>query len=231
MNRPRLSLSGPLWIALALIGALLACTASLDSGEQNDPVNTGGGVVSGPAPVVRIVDPVSGARVPVDQRVDIIVETDTAATSFLLKVNGGVRSTKALPSGQSGPTQAILSWTPITQGTYTLEVVAYNGAAISAPVALILEVSGVVSAPTTPGQAGICTGRVLVTELNIRDGPNTSSAKLGQFAFSETVTVIGRNADTSWYKVQRPNAQQGWVINNAQWLAVEGDCMGLAVIE
>jgi uncharacterized protein YgiM (DUF1202 family) len=46
----------------------------------------------------------------------------------------------------------------------------------------------------------------------------------------ETATVIGRNADTTWYKVQRINAQQVWVINNAQWMQIEGDCTGVAVV-
>jgi hypothetical protein len=219
-------------VITALIMALLACTASLDGGDGDSgggANNAGEGGGSSTAPTVRILEPTSGARVATNQRVDITVETDTTATSFLLNVGGRVASSKALPSGQSGPTKAILSWTPDRQGTFSLEVIAFNGAAASLPVALMLEVSGT-SSVTTPGQTRTCTGRALVSQLNFRDGPGTGYTQLGKFDVGETVTVIGRNADTSWYKVQRINAQQVWTINNAQWMQIEGDCTGVAVV-
>jgi hypothetical protein len=34
----------------------------------------------------------------------------------------------------------------------------------------------------------------------------------------------------SWYQVQRFNSQQVWVIQNPQWLQVEGQCDSLAVV-
>jgi hypothetical protein len=213
MIHTHLIIPRPLLVTLALIGALLACTASLDGGDDSGGTGDGTG----------------GARLPANQRVDITVETDTPATSFLLNVSGRVASSKALPSGQTGPTKAILSWTPDRQGTFTLEVIAFNGAAASVPASLMIEVSGTASV-TTPGQTGICTGRALVSELNFRDSPSTGGSRLGQFDVGETATVIGRNADTTWYKVQRINAQQVWVINNAQWMQIEGDCAGVAVV-
>jgi hypothetical protein len=219
-------------VITVLILALLACTASLDGGSGGSgggANNAGEGGEGSTAPTVRILEPASGTQVATNQRVDIVVETDTTATSFLLNVGGRVASSKALPSGQSGPTKAILSWTPDRQGTFSLEVIAFNGAAASLPAALLLEVSGTASA-TTPGQAGACTGRVLVSQLNFRDGPGTNYTQLGQFDVGETVTVIGRNAIGSWYKVQRINAQQVWTINNVDWIQFEGDCTGVAVV-
>ncbi len=222
----------PVLAILALGGALLACTLSW--GEK-DSGGADGGVVetevssagTGGAPAVRIATPASGQVVPRGQRLDITVETDATATNFLLNVNGRVTSTKAMPPGQSGPTQAILSWTPDRDGAYTLQVIAYNGTSASAPAEVALQVSGTAST-TAPGTTG-CTGRVLVAQLNFRDGPGTSAARLGQFDVGETVTVIGRNADSTWYQVQRYNAQQAWTINNNDWLRVEGDCAALPV--
>lgn len=221
----------PLAVIMALFLALLACTASLN-GEEDDST-AGAGSSGGPGegsvtPTVHILAPASGTRVASNQRVDITVETDTTATSFLLNIGGRVASSKSLPSGQSGPTKAILSWTPTRQGTFSLEVIAFNGAMASLPAALILEVSGTAGA-TTPVQTGTCTGRVLVSQLNLRAGPGTDYAQLGRFEVGETVTVIGRNSDTSWYQVQRINAQQGWTINNAQWVQIEGECTGVTV--
>lgn len=218
---------------LALAALLLACTLSAGGGDDSGTPDSGVG--GGPsesgdaiAPTVRVLDPASGAQVPRGQPVDLVVATDRATDRFQVNVNGAVAMTKALPPDQTGPAQAILNWTPTRDGTYTVEVIAFNGGAVSAPASLILTVAGT-AATTDQGVAG-CVGRVMVSELNFREGAGTATAKLGQFAVGETVTVIGRNNDTSWYRVQRPNAQQVWTINNPQWVQVEGQCGDLPVV-
>lgn len=221
----------PLLALLMLSGALLACTLSLSGDKKSTssgaPGGSSGGGDMGIVPTVRVLDPPSGAHVPRNQRVDITVETDATADRFQVNVDGRVAVTKAMPPDQSGPTKAILGWTPERDGTYNLEVIAFHGSSASAPAALVLDVSGTASGPAV-GVAG-CVGRVLVSQLNYRDGPGTAANRLGQFDVGETVTVIGRNADGSWYQVQRFNAQQAWAINNAQWLQVEGECDALPV--
>lgn len=212
---------------ILLLSAALACTlrfGAQDGGLQQP----GGGTTPGAAPTVRVIAPQSGVRVPANQPLDITVATDSTATSFLMSVGGRVATTKALPPGRSGPTQAILTWTPDRQGTYTVEIVAFNGSAASVPATLIVEVSGVASGPLT-GASGACTGRVVVESLNFREGPGTGAARRGRFALGELVTIIGRNADTSWWQVQRANGEQGWAINNGQWLQITGSCEGLPV--
>ncbi|MBN1201716.1 MAG: SH3 domain-containing protein [Anaerolineae bacterium] len=218
-------------VLLMLVGSLLACTLSWGEDEDQDatPDDSGGGG-SGGVPTVHILSPQSGQQVPVNQRVDITVETNSTATSFVLNVGGRVAGTKAMPPGQSGPTQAILSWQPDREGTFSLEVVGFNGASAGLPAALLLEVSGTASG-SPDGDTGVCSGRVLVSQLNYRAGPGTGATKLGQFDVGETVTVIGRNGDTSWYKVQRTNAQQVWAVNNTQWLQVEGACSSLPLAD
>ncbi len=231
MRHARLTSFRPLLIVIALVGAALACTADLNGGggSSTSSDGTGGDSSVSTVPIVRILEPASGVSVAANQRVDITVETDTTATSFLLNVGGRVASSKALPSGQAGPTKAILSWTPMQQGTFSLEIIAFNGAAASVPASLIVQVSGTASA-TSSGASGTCTGRALVSQLNFRDGPGTGYTQLGQFDVGETVTVVGRDANTTWYKVQRVNMQQVWAINNAQWMQIEGDCSGVAVV-
>ncbi len=215
-------------VLVMLAGALLACSLSFGSDSPEtaatEPSSSSGG--SGIAPVVRVLDPASGAVVP-RQRVDLTVETDSTADRFQVNVNGRVAVSMALPPGQSGPTKAILSWTPDHDGSFTLQVMAFNGSAASTPVELTLQVSG--TGGTTSGGTSACTGRVLVSQLNYRDGPGTAANLLGHFDVGETVTIIGRNNDTSWYKVQRFNAQQAWTINNTQWFQVEGTCDAVPV--
>jgi hypothetical protein len=221
----------PFLALLMLAGAILACTATWGEGDDGGPDGSNASAPqpgSGGAPTVMILAPQSGQQVPANQNVDITVETSSTATRFQLNVEGRVASTKAMPPDQSGPAKAILTWKPNREGTYNLEVIAFNGAQASAPTALLLEVSGTATG-TSPGTTGTCSGRALVSQLNYRDAPSTSATRLGQFDVGESVTVIGRNGDTSWYQVQRFNAQQVWVINNTQWLQVEGECSALPV--
>jgi hypothetical protein len=211
----------------ALSAVLLACSLSVGGDESPTSSNTtDSGGQPGSVPIVRVLDPASGATVPSGQPVNITVESDTSATRFQLNVGGQVAGTVSLPPGQQGPTQAILSWLPPGQGTYDLEVVAYNGALISVPATLQLVVSG--TAASAPS-GGACIGRVLVSQLNFRDAPGTNASRLGQFEVGETVAVLGRNSDTSWYQVGRAGGQSGWVVNNAQWFQVEGACSALPV--
>ena len=210
----------------ALLGATLACT--LNFGGEAPGASSANNVPDGPAPTVRVIQPPSGTRIPANQPLDITVATDATTTSFLMSVGGRVTTTKALPPGQSGPTQAILTWTPNREGTYTIEIVAFNGSAASLPAALIVEVTAAAGGSGSGSGAG-CTGRVTVQSLNFRSAAGTQASRLGQFELGETVTVIGRNADTSWWQVQRASGQQVWVINNAQWLQVTGTCDAIPV--
>jgi uncharacterized protein YraI len=223
-----------LTLALALAGLLLGCTLSTDSapdsaGSGDRAARTRSVADAGIAPDARITDPASGASVPADQRVDLTVETDTTATRFQLTVNGGIASVKALPGDQSGPTSAILSWTPREQGDYSLEVVAYNNTLPGAPASILLTVAGTASGSANSATTS-CTGRVLVSQLNYRDGPGTGNTKLGQFETGETATVLGRNADDTWLKVRRLNTQEVWVIDDARWFQTEGQCGDLPVV-
>jgi hypothetical protein len=224
-------------VILALAAALLACTVSFsgddDTGSDsaanaNPDSNTGGQVV---APTVWVREPANNEQVPVNQPVDITVETNATTTFMLLKVGEQVASSVALPDDQTGPTTAILSWTPEREGIYNLEVFAFNGYAGSAPALLVLNVSGTAADDDgNTGSAATCTARVMVGQLNFRDGPGTDHAKLGQFDVGESVIVIGRNASTEWYQVQRFNSQQAWVINNPQWFKTEGQCDSLPIV-
>ena len=219
---------GHVFVALlALSSAALGCSLSLGQAATPQPADSANG--GGIPPVVTILAPATGTVVPVGQRVDITVETATAADRFTLTVNGVVVSTKALPPDQSGTTAAILSWTPQYEGAYALEVVAYHGVVAGPPATLQLQVAG------TGGESGgtnnNCVGRVLVSQLNFRDGPGTNYTRLGQFQVGETVTVLGTDAARTWLKVQRVlNGQQVWVINKSQWLQLEGPCMNLPVL-
>ncbi len=223
-------------VLLLMSAAILACTMSFGTGSDSDGGSGGGAVAdggSGVAPLVRILDPQNGAVVPSNTRVDITVQTDTTATQFQLVVGGQNASIKLMPPDQSGPTSAILSWTPRREGSFTLEVIAYNGTVSGPSASINLQVAGTTnSESTSSGGGGVsgCTGRVLVSQLNFRDGPGTNYSRLGQFSVGETVTITGRNSASTWYKARRSNAQEAWVIKDNSWLQVEGQCSTLPVV-
>jgi hypothetical protein len=217
---------------LPLAASLLACNMTMGTRSEDEPGRptappTPTRVASSGPPTVQILSPASGQQVPANQRVDITVET-ASATRLVLNIDGRVATTTSLPTDQTGPVQAILPWTPQREGTYDLEVVAFTSAQTSPPAALTLQVSGTAAGPDAGATAG-CTGRVMVSELNYRDGPGTRAAKLGKFDVGETVTIAARNAATTWYQVRRTNMQLVWVINNPDWLAVSGTCGDLPV--
>ncbi len=221
---------GHVFVALlALSGAALGCSLSFGAAGTSSPTDSANVGSGGVPPIVHILDPADGAVVPVGQRVDITVETESAADRFTLTVNGVVASTKALPPDQSGATAAILSWTPQYEGAYTLEVVAYHGVVAGPSATLQLQVAG--TSGSTGNVNSACVGRVLVSQLNYRDGPGTNYTRLGQFQVGETVSVLGTDAARTWLKVQRVlNGQQVWVINKSQWLQLEGPCINLPVL-
>ena len=68
------------------------------------------------------------------------------------------------------------------------------GAALAAPVA------------QTPQTAIVTTDT-----LNVRAGPDATSARVGQAKRGDALAVVDRNADATWLWVRLPNGQEGWV--------------------
>jgi cytoskeletal protein RodZ len=78
-------------------------------------------------------------------------------------------------------------------------------AASSAPAA-----SQAVPADVVGRTAGLSSGQ---TAVNLRQGPNTSSAVIKTLGPSDTFTIV--KVDKDWYQVQMPDGSTGWV---AGWL-------------
>lgn len=79
----------------------------------------------------------------------------------------------------------------------------------------------ITTAPET--DIGILTGpaaRVVVAELNIRQGPDTSYPPVGTLHRGDLVQIVGRNADSSWWAVSYRGGT-AWVLS--ELVAPEGD--------
>lgn len=65
---------------------------------------------------------------------------------------------------------------------------------------------------------------------NVRSGPSTNDAIAGGLVTGESVTINGRNADSSWLRIEIPESSAlGWV--SASLLSVDGDVSTLDVVE
>ncbi len=65
------------------------------------------------------------------------------------------------------------------------------------------------AAPSSPPITGV----VMANRLNVRSGPTTSARVLGVATNGQTLTLLGRNADSSWWRVccVTDTTTEGWV--------------------
>lgn len=70
----------------------------------------------------------------------------------------------------------------------------------------------------TPPPAGFSVNGVTLGEVNVRSGPSTSFNIIDRVDQGDTVSIIGRNADSSWWQV-RVGGQVGWM--SARWVRAE----------
>ncbi len=60
----------------------------------------------------------------------------------------------------------------------------------------------------------------IIENLNVRSGPGTAYERIGQLTVGNRVTVIGGNIDETWWEICCVDGQQGWVINNVNYMRV-----------
>jgi len=188
-------------------------------------------------PKVVIESPVSGVQTVVRQPLTIRVHATDGIGVTRVDMREGGRIVASQPSPDPNPDfTALLEYRPANVGTVTLEIVAYRQSAASDPVAIIVdvvataaEVKNAASASPTPGKlaGAFCTVRANTSGLSLRAGPGTNYRILSTVKVGEQLSVIGRDASTSWYQITRPagtgvTVTAGWV--SAGYTSPDGDC-------
>lgn len=225
-------------IMLALLAAAaLACNLPSDdvrtTGGSSDP-----GVDDGTTPSIVIESPQNGAQSYVGGKIEIRVRaTDSIGITLVqMRESGRVVFSQESPEPTTDFT-ALLSFSSTNAGAVTLEVVAYRRTIASSPATITLDIKRSINDldnpnaldPTTGVSAGaFCTARVRVNNLNLRSGPSTDYPSLTKLGVGETLNVIGRNDDSSWWQIKRSNGGSGWV--SAQYVNTEGDCSRAPVV-
>jgi hypothetical protein len=223
------------WFMLLILFAMpvLACNLSVGSTETDEPPTAAPTDLpgDGTTPNVVIESPATGSQAVVNQRLVVKVRaTDSVGVSRIIMSESGRTVTIQSPESPVTDFEVLLPYNPSNVGAVTLEVTAYrrNGVA-SSPASITLEIvrteAELISPidPTLGVAAGAaCSAQVKVSNLNIRTGPGRQHQSLGKLDVGEQLSIIGRNADFSWYQVKRTNGMSGWV--SADYLLTNGDC-------
>ncbi|MCB0111713.1 MAG: CHAT domain-containing protein, partial [Caldilineaceae bacterium] len=60
----------------------------------------------------------------------------------------------------------------------------------------------------------------ITDNLNVRSGPGTAYPRIGALRAGNRVTVVGSNVDETWWEICCVDGQQGWIINNVNYMRV-----------
>lgn len=178
-------------------------------------------------PVVVITAPVNGSEVLLNLPITVqaTASDPTGVVRMELFVNGVKTAEAASPATQGQPTfTASLQWVPVTPGSHTLEIKAYNAQnRVNTPTTLVVNaVDGPAGAftPTPTATPGTPTATVpstpsltTLTDLNVRIGPGTEYDLIGLLPSGTSAEVVGQSENRQWWQIKFQPAAGGfgWV--------------------
>lgn len=88
------------------------------------------------------------------------------------------------------------------------------------------------SNPPTPAPGAAEVKAAVLSNINLRSGPGTNYAVVGNVPAGSEVTVIGRNEDSTWLQLKSGAAEQVWVTADAKLIKIEPSLLaGLPIVE
>jgi uncharacterized protein YgiM (DUF1202 family) len=82
------------------------------------------------------------------------------------------------------------------------------------------------TAAVVHAQDDLPTATVLVAKLNVRSGPGTNYARLGQVSAKDVLEVVGQAQNCGWLKVQTEDLA-GWVSGQRQYIKLSTACSNI----
>ncbi len=84
---------------------------------------------------------------------------------------------------------------------------------------LVLSFSAVQSPAKAAGTTSTPVATVLAFRLRVRDAGSLKGKILEMVKFGNALTILGRNSQMTWLKVQTPDGMTGWV--SALWVRLQ----------
>ncbi len=188
-------------------------------------------------PTVIISAPVTGSQFELGQSTTVKASaTDVSGVVRLELWVAGQKVDQALSPNINGevPFTAQLTWTPPAEGSYSLEVRAFNQEGLqSSPtiVSILVEdaaqtdieptVTDALPADTLPADSVFSTGTpaagtpfATTTDiLNVRTGPGTNYTRIDVLPENSIVQITGKNSDNTWWMIDYPAGPdgRGWI--------------------
>ncbi len=175
------------------------------------------------------VRPVEDSRVVVNTPSDSNeLRVDTAVINSAGQALGGAQTTKIAMSGVGAVAAAASepSDKPAETNEPTAEVAASAG---TAPATESAPPASEAASDSAPAAQSAPSDRVTVVSgqiVNLRQGPGTNYAVVGQVAVGQYYDVTGKNEDGSWWEINF-DGQKAWVIG--QLVSANGDAGSIAV--
>ncbi|MHB8748786.1 MAG: SH3 domain-containing protein [Aggregatilineales bacterium] len=118
--------------------------------------------------------------------------------------------------------------------TFTPSVTIITLAALAPPGTLTPTAPSTVATanPATQSPAPTINGpqvSIQSATLNVRGGPGIAYALVGVLKLGDTVAIVGRNADRSWWVIQS-GPLRGWIINSPAYMTVSGDTSAVPLV-
>lgn len=230
--------------AAALLLAVLLASCNLVSQDADDlptitPRPDGAG-----KPAVAITSPREGEQFQVDREILVTASaTDEIGITRvqLLANDQPVRTVLSETDQGDRQKNVALGYTPRSAGQVTLKVVAFRGTVASDPAQISVNIVSQAVATATSGGGGSGPGPSIPTidpndptcrararsGLNLRQGPSTDFPVLTVLSAGQSVPIIGRLGDNSWWQV-RSGTTVGWVF--AELTDVFGTCTTVPIV-
>lgn len=159
--------------------------------------------------------------------------------SYLIKISAFLLlvSLIATGCGASGPTvEEAVAQTVEAQAALALQVQQTVDAQLAslAPAAPDITdpasgIQSVLSAPNPNVANGTPQLRVNLSSVNVRSGPGTNYRAFSGLLLNSVVTVIAKNSNGSWFLIQLPNGELGWIADSVTDPVVPADMVAVQV--
>lgn len=225
------SIHGKKWFLVIFLFAMLLLTSQVfakQSEAQTPTAVVSAGLLnvrSGPAVEYSVVATVSGGSI-----VTLLGRNEDSSWAYIqtaAAVKGWVNASYITPSVPISTLDLVTDGTTTPTATPTATAIATN-----TPTPTTTTTPAPTSTPTPTATAVSGAAATVVTgALNVRSGPSLAYGPIAVVNQGTVVSLIGRNADSSWAKIRLSNGTEGWVNADDAYISPNVSISSLPVVD